>query len=468
MAANGCRAALGVNLNYSIMVHYPDKVWHSLQQIQKLWPTTKPATPLIGQTQLVSNSTTLSDPDFSAATLICPDYAEGDKAKCGAVNQNISNMLIQTGTNVELKIKEIEGSSQGPDGGTKDPPGLAFQMESTISFLSSQSSGLCKGMKPFCCAEPTAEAGCCCTPHEMKAQCKTGMAPFTSDRCGASTGMGDVCSDHVDDPSKPDSGGKKAQKSDCEMFKKGVYNFTIANQKGSGVQGRVNVFPDAGGAPTYSSEFQSMHPQLFGQLQPRRILTEESVQSVVTLAGDESTGGNTAMLGSALGADDPGSVSFDLLQYVFAELCSTTLGNRKDTRDCPGCEKGSCWLKGDQTGTDGKGYVTIGDYKTCDSLTNKLLRAVGVWGVVGIILLIVALCGAGGFFRLSGVQEEEPRAAGVRRIHLQGRRIGCSGPGSGRLRSRIGGTMISSGSDAVRHGVVDSSDHISARQCSCF
>ena len=242
MAANGCRAGLGVNINYTVMVQYPDKVWDSLQQIDKLWPRVKPAVPLLTQVMTVSNATVLDSltPVFSVASLICPDYAKGDDAKCGAVNQNMSNMLIQTGTNVEIEVKSIEGSSQGPDGGTKDPPGLAFQLESTISFLSSQASGLCQGMKPFCCAEPSLEAGCCCTPHDMKAQCKTGMAPFTSDRCAAPTGQNDVCSDHMDDPSKPDNGkGKKIQKSDCEIFKTGVYNFTI--QKGSGVQGRVSV-----------------------------------------------------------------------------------------------------------------------------------------------------------------------------------------------------------------------------------
>ena len=408
MAANGCRAALGVNINYTIMIHYPDKVWHALQQIDKLWPT-KPAVPLIGQKQTVTNTTTLTSgtPVFSAATLICPDYSKGDKATCGAVNQNISNMLIQTGTNVELEIKGIEGSSKGPDGGTEDPPGLAFQLDSTISFLSSQSSALCKGMKPYCCAEPTDEAGCCCTPHEMKAQCKTGVAPFTSDRCAAATGQNDVCSDHVDDPSKPDTGSVKPQKSDCEIFKKGIYNFTIANQVGQGVQGRVNVFPDAAGAPTYSSELQSMHPQLFAQLQPRRVLTEESVQSVATLAADESANGNTAMLGSALGADAPGEVTFDLLQYVFAELCSATLGTNKDTNDCPGCTKGACWLNGDKTGADGKGYVKIGDFAACDSITNKILRAVGAWGLVGIILLVAALMGAGGYFAFQVYQKKK-------------------------------------------------------------
>lgn len=373
MAANGCRAGLGVNINYTVMVQYPDKVWDSLQQIDKLWPRVKPAVPLLTQVMTVSNATVLDSltPVFSVASLICPDYAKGDDAKCGAVNQNMSNMLIQTGTNVEIEVKSIEGSSQGPDGGTKDPPGLAFQLESTISFLSSQASGLCQGMKPFCCADPSLEAGCCCTPHEMKAQCKTGMAPFTSDRCAAATGQDEVCSDHMDDPSKPDNGKVKPQKSDCEIFKKGVYNFTIANQVGSGVQGRVNVFPDAAAAPTFTS-----------QLASRR----------------DSVGGNAVMLGSTAGADAAGTVSFDLLQYVFAELCSTTLGNRKTTNDCPGCEKGSCWLSGDQTGVDGKGYVKIGNYETCDSITNRLLRAVGAWGVVGIVLLVAALCGGGGYF----------------------------------------------------------------------
>ena len=373
MAANGCRAGLGVNINYTVMVQYPDKVWDSLQQIDKLWPRVKPAVPLLTQVMTVSNATVLDSltPVFSVASLICPDYAKGDDAKCGAVNQNMSNMLIQTGTNVEIEVKSIEGSSQGPDGGTKDPPGLAFQLESTISFLSSQASGLCQGMKPFCCADPNLEAGCCCTPHEMKAQCKTGMAPFTSDRCAAATGQDEMCSDHMDDPSKPDNGKVKPQKSDCEIFKKGVYNFTIANQAGSGVQGRVNVFPDAAAAPTFTS-----------QLASRR----------------DSVGGNAVMLGSTAGADAAGTVSFDLLQYVFAELCSTTLGNRKTTNDCPGCEKGACWLSGDQTGVDGKGYVKIGNYESCDSITNRLLRAVGAWGVVGIVLLVAALCGGGGYF----------------------------------------------------------------------
>ena len=374
MAANGCRAGLGLNINYTVMVQYPDKVWNTLQQIDKLWPNDKKAVPLLTQVMTVSNMTTLTSltPVFSAASLICPDYDKGDSAKCGAANQNMSNLLIQTGTNVEIEVKEVEGSSQGPDGGTKDPPGLAFQLESTISFLSSQASGLCKGMKPFCCADPTQEAGCCCTPHDMKAQCKTGIAPFTSDRCSAATGQSEVCSDHVNDPTKPDNGKLKPQKSDCEIFKLGVYNFTIANQKGSGVQGRVNVFPDAAAAPTFTS-----------QLASRR----------------DSVGGNAVMLGStSAGAGDAGTVTFDLLQYVFAELCSTTLGNRKDVADCPGCNHGACWLSGDQSGADGKGYVKIGDYASCDSITNRLLRAVGWWGVIGIILLVTAVCAGGGYF----------------------------------------------------------------------
>jgi hypothetical protein len=420
MAANGCRAALGVNINYTIMVRYPTKVWDALLKIDKLWPL-PPAVPIIDQVQTVVNGTTLdaANPVFSVATLICKDYEKGDKATCGARNQNISNMLIQTGTNVELEIKTIEGSSKGPDGGSEDPPGLAFQMSSTFSILSSVASGLCKGMKPFCCAEPLQEAGCCCTDSEMSAQCTTGRAPFTSNMCSAATGRNEVCADHMDDPSKPENGKLKAQKSDCEIFKKGIYNFTTGK---TGVGGRINVFPDS----EVGVSLATVHPELFGQLNPqRRALAEEadeegkggkgSVKAVATLAGDEREGFGGESLGSDLGAGaGTGTESFDLLQYVYAELCSTTLGNRHDTRDCPGCSHGSCWLSGDAAGDDGKGYVKIGKFDTCDSLGNKLLRAVGWWGVVGIILLIVAIVAAGGFGAFKAYKKkQEQQAYGV-------------------------------------------------------
>jgi len=361
MAANGCRGALGVNVNFTILVRYPTKVWDALLEIPSLWPL-PPAKPIIEQVEVVINTTTLdaTSPVFSAASLICPDYAKGDLATCGKRNQNISNMLVQTGTNVELEMKEPKGSSKGPDGGSEDPPGLAFQLSSTFSILSSSASGLCAkdASQPFCCADPLLESGCCCTNSEMNPACHTDPPPFTSNMCSAATGKGKACSDLRLDPTDP---LKKKKLSDCEIFKKGIYNFT------SGVistSPRVNVFPDLDSGISLAT----VHPELLGTLHNgRRALTEDSTEVVVT---------NPEREHPMLGGDMPstGVESFDLLQYVFAELCSVSIGNRRDTKDCPGCPKGACWLMGDEAGVDGKGFAKIGDFKTCDSLWQGALR----------------------------------------------------------------------------------------------
>lgn len=361
MAANGCRGGLGVNINYTIMVRYPTKIWDALLQIPSLWPL-PPAMPIIEQVQLVINTTTLdeADPIFSAATLICPDYAKGDKATCGKRNQNISNMLVQTGTNVELEVKTIEGSSKGPDGGSEDPPGLAFKMLSTFSILASTASGICAkdAGSPFCCADPALEHGCCCTNSGMDPKCHEGVVPFISNMCSAPTGKNKACSDLRIDPTDPT---KKRKLSDCEIFKKGIYNFTSGIVSTSP---RVNVFPDLDSGVSLAVA----HPELAGQ-GFRRSLSEESAEVVFPTNPERSH----PMLGKG---DMPstGVESFDLLQYVYAELCSEMIGNRRDTKDCPGCVKGKCWLLGDENGAEGKGYVQIGNFESCDGLFPSLLR----------------------------------------------------------------------------------------------
>ena len=399
MAANGCAGSKGINFNWTIMVRYPTKVWNALLQIDTLWPK-PPMTAPIDQVQVVSNSTVTKemDPVISAANLICPDVAKGwDKATCGTRNYNISNMLLETGTNVELTIKNAEGSSKSKEyGDAAYPPGLAFQMQSTFSVLSSAASKLCAGEKPFCCADPETQGGCCCTPDEMKPQCHNGQVPFIAGTCSAATGEGVVCSDHEDDDSKPSDGKNKPQKSNCEIFKTGIYNFTRSN---AGTGGRVNVFPSLSDGVSLATA----HPELGLQ-------RAASSAATATLAVDEP------LLGSGSGAVAAGTISFDLLQYIYAELCSTEIGNRRDTADCPGCKHGSCWLFGDGStaAVDGKGYVKIGKYQNCDDVYHQFLRKFGAWGVAGIIVLIVAILAAGGFAGFQHYKKrQEQQAYGV-------------------------------------------------------
>lgn len=55
--------------------------------------------------------------------------------------------------------------------------------------------------------------------------------------------------------------------------------------------------------------------------------------------------------------------SMDLLQMFYSELCDANHGSNRDTKDCPGLDKGGAWLFGDATNDDpsqgGKGYVKV-------------------------------------------------------------------------------------------------------------
>ena len=70
-------------------------------------------------------------------------------------------------------------------------------------------------------------------------------------------------------------------------------------------------------------------------------------------------------------------VHFDLLQHIFAELCTPKCGHNGDTKDCPGFDHGASWLHGDPNCADGKGVVKIGTILNCDTPINPIKRCLG-------------------------------------------------------------------------------------------
>jgi len=350
IAADGCEGSAGVNVNFSVSVYYPPAVWDALPASLMANLVTDPSTGAkIGPVQIVQNNVTViksitnNDPTFGIVELLAQTL--------DPFTMNVSGLLAATGTDIVFHLKGIEGSSQGPLGGKGYPPGLAFQVNMDYSLLSQANSVICAGEKEYCCADGV---DCCCDEDSQGAKCSDSCEAATTDpsiqcldpplcksRCVPFGGAA-ACSASTGEQTKcSDSKNPINQKtyfaSDCQKFKLGLRNFT---------GGRVDLFPSDGA--------QGKKPY-----------------------------------------------SMDLLQMFYSELCDANHGSNRDTKDCPGLDKGGAWLFGDATNDDpsqgGKGYVKIGDFSHCDTFFHSIFRHLGFWGTFGVCLLLAAIAGLGGF-----------------------------------------------------------------------
>ena len=153
--------------------------------------------------------------------------------------------------------------------------------------------------------------------------------------CSADTGKATACTDSKAPLNQPT--GPKT--SDCQTLKGGIYNFTRAAVSGR----RVDFYP-LGGVP------KKPH-------------------------------------------------TFDLVQYMFAELCNATIGHNKNTDQCPGLAKGQQWVLGSPTSDITKitSDIKIGDFTHCDTIFHNIFRKLGFWGTFGLCMLIFGVCALGGF-----------------------------------------------------------------------
>lgn len=355
MSASDCQGSKGVYLNYTIGVEYPLYFWEAF-----VVPTFgEHLDPKLKHKMVVTNGTTFhtNDPEFSLITL-ANQASEG--VVCGPpppppgpvpvgtppppdCARNVSGLLAKTGTDITFTVKQIEGASQVQ----KYEPGMAFGMTAKVSILSQKNSDVCDGEEPFCCAALDRDGNCCCNPNEISAFCGSDSLTFVSPKCSSDTGQSQICSDNTcpivnnaDDCKKH----PELYRSDCAAFKDSVYNFTKHLPTSGAPTGgaRVDVFPSD---PTADAK------------------------------------------------------EFDVLEYFYGALCVHTIGS------CPGASTGGPWLTGDSTGakkTPGEvriGANKAGEIGNCDSLANKLLRKLGVWGVVflifGLVLLVAGLVYAG-------------------------------------------------------------------------
>jgi hypothetical protein len=217
-----------------------------------------------------------------------------------------------------------------------EPPGLAMKMSATITMLSQHNSGLCDGEKPFCCAYP--DPDCCCSSYPPAVECQ-GKEVINSDQCTAAAGQTTKCSDSEEPVNDKDSKNPALWHSDCATFKQGIFNFTSSTPGAP----RVDLYP------------------------PSATITPAPL---------------------------------DVMQFVYAELCDETIGQRRDTTDCPGKSHGGQWVIGTPTGKT-PGLVRIGakDGKigNCDTIWHNIYRHLGGWGIFGIILLVAACIGGLGF-----------------------------------------------------------------------
>ena len=385
--ANGCSGTSGVIIDYAIEIQYPESVWEGGIMGTKagnfLDPTLK-------RKMLVVNRTVMDarNPEFSLATLAA---LAGEGVACATPGhplppapgpapvgappppdcaQNVSGLMLQTGTDVTFKINGIEGA-----GYTDKGPGLALGMTAEITLLSEKNSALCKGNKPFCCAwkDPGSDGpDCCCPTYPPDAACNAAEGSISSSQCSSTNGQTTQCSDAEwpkNDPTKvrffshvflsscltlnslfsrffclqDQKNHPEKWVSDCATFKKAVYNFTYE----LGAQ-RIDLYPDSA-----------------------------SIEAV----------------------------PIDILQFFYAEMCDKNIGQNRDLTNCPGLGKGKQWMWGDPLNKDGKGLVKIGaigdphtgDIGGCDGLFPSLYRKVGVWGIIGIILLVVVILVGLGF-----------------------------------------------------------------------
>jgi len=250
-----------------------------------------------------------------------------------------------------------------------------------FSMLSPLASTICADYPIYCCAGPTGdkdEITCCCTIDDLDPQCDAtkGFSGYVADACTAGTGQNQRCGDAVQGKL---ASSKDAYSSDCDSFKKAIYNFTNGHRQ------RVSLYPSSP-APTQA--------------------TLAAAADTGSLTDDSSEG---TMVGSSGPKDaitaDPGTKAFNLIQLFYAELCSTSIGYNRNMDNCPGCIKGSdsCtgrWIDGSDKEMDtDEAVLTIGDVKKtpCKSTWNNFLRAVGKAGAAGIIIAIILVLGAAGF-----------------------------------------------------------------------
>ena len=91
--------------------------------------------------------------------------------------------------------------------------------------------------------------------------------------------------------------------------------------------------------------------------------------------------------------------SFDLVQYMYAEMCDKTIGFNRATDQCPGLAKGQQWVLGSATAdmADITADIKIGDFTHCDTIFHSIFRKLGFWGTFGLCMLIFGVCLVGGF-----------------------------------------------------------------------
>lgn len=159
--ADHCLGSDGVNVTYNVSVQYPTGVWAALTNFKgdrSGWISQQIRDAQVTNKQNVHGSVMLKDmkPEFKLSELICPKDKDCTKSPGGNAQNMTAALLVATGSDLKLSIKDILGTTSNRD---TDDPGTttSFKEDVQFSMLSPLASTICADYPIYCCAGPTGD-----------------------------------------------------------------------------------------------------------------------------------------------------------------------------------------------------------------------------------------------------------------------------------------------------------------------